>query len=67
LSAASGETAAKADPRQVLYQGKPVVTVLDENRKGVRVQVHSGTGADLEAIVESLREALQGSSLGAVK
>jgi ParB family transcriptional regulator, chromosome partitioning protein len=67
LAATSGETAAKADPRQVLYQGKPVVTVLDENRKGVRFQVHSGTGADLEAIVESLREALQGSSLGAVK
>ena len=34
LAAANGETAAKADPRQVLYQGKPVVTVLDENRNG---------------------------------
>jgi hypothetical protein len=67
LAAASGETAAKADPRQVLYQGKPVVTVLDENRKGVRFQVHSGTGADLEVILQSLREALQGSSLGVVK
>ncbi|MGA8907571.1 MAG: ParB/RepB/Spo0J family partition protein [Acidobacteriaceae bacterium] len=67
LTAASGETAATPDARQVLYQGKPVVTVLDENRKGVRFQVHSGTGADLEVIVESVREALQSSSLGAGK
>lgn len=67
LAAASGETAVKTDPRQVLYQGKPVVTILDENRNGVRFQVHSGTGADLDAILESLREALQASSLGESK
>jgi ParB family transcriptional regulator, chromosome partitioning protein len=66
LTAASGETATP-DSRQVLYQGKPVVTILDENRKGVRFQVHSGTGADLDRIVESVREALQASSIGASK
>jgi ParB family chromosome partitioning protein len=67
LAAASGETEASHDLRQVLYQGNPVVTVLDENRKGVRFQVHSGTGADLEVIVKSVREALQASTLGASK
>lgn len=67
LTAASGERVASPNPRQVLYQGKPVVTILDENRKGVRFQIHSGTGADIEVIVESVREALQASSLGAGK
>jgi len=67
LGAASGETEAPPDVRQVLYQGKPVVTVLDENRKGVRFQVHAGTGADLEVIVDSVREALQASALGVGK
>jgi ParB family chromosome partitioning protein len=67
LTAASGERPVKADRRQVLYKGKPIVTVLDENRNGVRVQIHSGTGANLEAIIESLREALQESELEPVK
>ncbi|HEX2917499.1 MAG TPA: ParB/RepB/Spo0J family partition protein [Edaphobacter sp.] len=67
LAAASGETEVPPDVRQVLYQGKPLVTVLDENRKGVRFQVHAGTGADLEVIVASVREALQASALGGDK
>ena len=67
LTAASGETAPSQGPRQILFQGKPVVTILDENRNGVRFQVHSGTGADIEAILESVREALHGSSLRAGK
>jgi ParB family chromosome partitioning protein len=67
LEAASGESGTTPNPRQVLYQGKPVVTVLDETRRGVRFQVHSGTGADLTVILESVREALQASNLGAEK
>jgi ParB family chromosome partitioning protein len=67
VKAASGETFVTPDLRQVLYRGKPVVTVLDENRNGMRFQVHSGTGADLEVILESVREALQASSLGSDK
>lgn len=67
LAAASGKTEASQDLRQVLYQGRPVVTVLDENRKGMRFQVHAGTGADLGVIVESVREVLQASALGADK
>jgi ParB family chromosome partitioning protein len=67
LTAASGEAAATQGPRQILFQGKPVVTILDENRNGVRFQVHSGTGADIEEIVEGVREALHASSMGAGK
>lgn len=65
MQAASGEAPQTPSTRQVLYQGKPVVTVLDENRNGVRFQIHSGTGADLEAILDSVKEALQSSQLGA--
>ncbi len=64
LQAASGETRTTPDQKQFLYEGKPVVTLLDENRKGLRFQIHSGTGADLDAILERVKEALQTSGLG---
>ena len=67
LAAASGEQQAAQEPRHFLHQGKPTVTILDENRKGLRLQVHAGTGANLEIILESVRQALAASKLGAGK
>jgi len=64
LQAARGEGAHMPSARQVLFQGKPVVTLLDENRNGVRFQVHYATGASLEAILDGVREVLQASRLG---
>ncbi len=62
VKAASGKTAEAPRPRQFLYQGKPVVTLLAENRSGLRFQVHAGTGADLKVILESVKDALRASS-----
>jgi ParB family chromosome partitioning protein len=67
LRAASGEAEAPVEPRQFLYQGKPVVTLLAQNRSGLRFQVHAGTGADLEVILENVKEALRASLVGSVK
>ena len=67
LKAASGETKASSEPRQFLYQGKPVVTLLAHNRSGWRFQVHAGTGADLDVILKTVKDALRASNLGAVK
>jgi len=64
LQADRGEGAHMPSARQVLFQGKPVVTLLDENRNGVRFQVHYATGASLEAILDGVREVLQASRLG---
>ncbi len=67
LRAASGETEAPSEPRQFLYEGKPVLTLLSENRSGVRFQVHSGTGAGLDVILENVKEALRASHVGSAK
>ena len=67
LKAASGETEASPELRQFLYQGKPVVTLLAENRSGLRFQVHAGTGADLDVILENVKDALRASNVGSVK
>jgi ParB family chromosome partitioning protein len=67
LKAASGQIEAPSEPRQFLYEGKPVLTLLGENRSGVRFQVHAGTGADLDVILENVKEALRASRVGSVK
>lgn len=67
MKAASGQTEANPKPRQFLYQGKPVVTLLTENRSGLRFQVHAGTGADLDVILENLKDALRASNVASVK
>jgi ParB family chromosome partitioning protein len=67
MKAASGESQAPSKPRQFLYQGKPVVTLLAENRSGLRFQVHAGTGADLDAILENVKAALRASNVGSAK
>ena len=67
LKAARGETEASPEPRRFLYQGKPVVTLLAENRSGLRFQVHAGTGADLDVILENVKNALRASSVSWVK
>jgi ParB family chromosome partitioning protein len=67
LKAASGETGSRFEPRQFLFKGKPVVTLLSESRTGLRIQVHPGSGADIDAILESVKEALHGSQVGSVK
>jgi ParB family transcriptional regulator, chromosome partitioning protein len=58
LKAAAGVHDVPSEPLRYFYDGKAVVTVLDDNRNGVRIQVHNGTGADIDAIVESVRQAL---------
>ena len=67
MKAASGQTEVAPAPRQFLYQGKPVVTLLAENRGGLRFQVHAGTGADLDVILENVKDALQDSNVASVK
>jgi hypothetical protein len=67
LKAASGQTDLSPEPRQFLFQGKPVVTLLAENRSGLRFQVHAGTGADLDVILENVKQALRASQLGSAK
>ena len=67
LKAANGKTDASPKPRQFLYQGKPVVTLLAENRSGLKLQVHAGTGADLDVILENVKDALRAFNVGSVK
>jgi len=64
LFAAASETPAAEKPtRQILYQGKPLITVLYQGKKGMQIKVHSGTGANLEAIVQNFRETLETTDL----
>lgn len=39
-------------------QGRPVVTVRTSNRKGVTLQLHSASGADIEGVLNAVRNAL---------
>jgi ParB family transcriptional regulator, chromosome partitioning protein len=64
--AASGDGEISPQLRQYLHQGKPLVTLLAENRSGLRFQVHAGTGADLKLILESIRNALSASNIAPV-
>ena len=67
LKAASGEVGSSAETRQFLFKGKPVVTMLSENRKGLRIHIHPSTGADIDAILESVKEAIQSSRISSAK
>ncbi|HQT90033.1 MAG TPA: ParB/RepB/Spo0J family partition protein [Acidiphilium sp.] len=67
LNAASGRTKEPLEQRKFLYEGKPVLTLLGENRSGLRFQVHAGTGANLEIILENVRDALRTSRIGLAK
>jgi ParB family chromosome partitioning protein len=58
LKAASHEQNAPAEPRSFFHDGKTLLTVLDETRNGLRLQVHAGTGASIETILESVKQAL---------
>jgi ParB family chromosome partitioning protein len=58
LSAAAG-----ADGREALFAassplGRPMLTVQSANRQGVTVRLHSGSGADIDDLVEALKNAL---------
>jgi ParB family chromosome partitioning protein len=64
LNAASGRTKGTFEPRNFLHEGKPVLTLLGENRSGLRFQIHAGTGADLEIILKNVRDALLTSRIG---
>ncbi|MET4897839.1 ParB/RepB/Spo0J family partition protein [Sphingomonadaceae bacterium jetA1] len=44
--------------RYVTDLGRTLVTVQSSNRQGVTLRVHSGTGVDLDHVVEALRETL---------
>jgi ParB family chromosome partitioning protein len=67
LKAASGETEVPSEPRQFHFQGRPVVTLLTENRSGLRFQIHAGTGADLDVIMENVKQLLRASQVGSAK
>jgi ParB family transcriptional regulator, chromosome partitioning protein len=67
LKASAGLEDAPSEPHRYFYEGKAVVTVLDDNRNGVRIQVHNGTGADIDAIVESVRQALLASRVNGAR
>ena len=65
LQAASGEQKTGFAPQNFMHQGRAVVTLLDDNRNGIRLQIHQGTGAGVEAILVAVKAALLTSSLGA--
>ncbi|WP_234730196.1 ParB/RepB/Spo0J family partition protein [Acidocella facilis] len=64
LKAAEGKGGEAPEVRDFLYKGKPVVTMLGENRKGIRLHIHHGTGAGLEEVVQCLTDALRASGFG---
>ncbi len=67
LKAASGQAGVPTEPRRFLYQGKPVLTLLGENRSGLRFQIHAGTDADLDVILEYVTNIIKASGIASVK
>ena len=54
----AGSERTKTAPMVIRYGGRPLVTVKSSTRQGVTIQLHSGTGASDEDIMDAVRSAL---------
>jgi ParB family chromosome partitioning protein len=60
LAAGAGEGLGKGEPTYAAISalGRPMLTVQSANRQGVTVRLHAGSGAEVEDLVDALRDAL---------
>tara|TARA_B100000378_G_scaffold4691_2_gene4391 strand:- start:74572 stop:74778 length:207 start_codon:yes stop_codon:yes gene_type:complete len=54
----AGSERTKTAPMVIRCGGRPLVTVKSSTRQGVTIQLHSGTGASDEDIMDAVRSAL---------
>ena len=50
-------------PRYV-HNGRPVLSVLDDNRNGLKLQIHAGSGASEAHVIEVFAQALKAAGYG---
>jgi hypothetical protein len=64
LGAIQNKDKPKADLPRYEHNGRPVLSVLGDNRNGLKFQVHAGSGASEADVIEVFAQALKAAGYG---